>query len=232
MAKLGLQEIEIGRLGDELGGAILAGQAPPLIVAIGGHHHHRQIGPPCLDLAQQLQPVDDRHVYVRQDHDQLRLDARGKLVECFLTRIGEMQDIGALAHLATKLLAEQLGDIGLVIDDQDADGHLPLPAGVACRRRGSRTMNSVNSPSRLSTVIVPPCCVVTMSWLIERPRPVPSPVGLVVKNGWNSLSRCSGAMPAPLSRTRISTALPRARVVTFSTGRNESPASQLRLLAA
>jgi hypothetical protein len=36
--------------------------------------------------------------------------------------------------------------------------------------------------------------------------PVPSPVGLVVKNGWNSRSRCSGAMPVPLSRTRISTA--------------------------
>ena len=67
-------------------------------------------------LAQQLQPVHGRHVYVRQDHDQLRLDARGKLVECFLTRIGEMQDMGALARLATKLL-ERLCDIGLVIDN-------------------------------------------------------------------------------------------------------------------
>jgi len=79
-------------------------------------------------------------------------------------------------------------------------------------------MNSVNSPTSLSTVIVPPCCVVTMSWLIERPRPVPSPVGLVVKNGWNSFSRCSGAMPVPLSRTLTSTALRRARVATLSTG--------------
>jgi hypothetical protein len=34
IAKLGLQEIEIDRLGDELGGAILAGQA--LIVAMDG----------------------------------------------------------------------------------------------------------------------------------------------------------------------------------------------------
>jgi hypothetical protein len=34
IAKLGLQEIEIDRLGDELGRTILAGQAPPLIVAI------------------------------------------------------------------------------------------------------------------------------------------------------------------------------------------------------
>jgi hypothetical protein len=38
-----------------------------------------------------------------------------------------MQDIGALARLATKLLTKQLGDIGLVIDNQDADalGYLP-----------------------------------------------------------------------------------------------------------
>jgi len=31
--------------------------------------------------------------------------------------------------------------------------------------------------------VVPPCCCVTMSQLIESPSPVPSPVGLVVKNG-------------------------------------------------
>ncbi len=48
---------------------------------------------------------------------------------------------------------------------------------------------------------------------------MPSPVGLVVKNGWNSLSRISGGMPMPLSRTRISTASPRSRVVTFRVGR-------------
>jgi hypothetical protein len=32
-----------------------------------------------------------------------------------------------------------------------------------CELRGSRTVNSVNSPTRLSTSIVPPCCWVTMS---------------------------------------------------------------------
>ena len=39
-----------------------------------------------------------------------------------------MQDIGALARLATKLLMEQLGDIGLVIDNQDADAYALFPA--------------------------------------------------------------------------------------------------------
>ena len=36
-------------------------------------------------------------------------------------------------------------------------------AALACELRGSRIVNSVNSPTRLSTVIVPPCCWVTMS---------------------------------------------------------------------
>ena len=59
-----------------------------------------------------------------------------------------MHHVGAVARFAAKVLTEQLGDIGLVVDNQDA---------------------------ALSWV--------TMSQLIESPRPVPSPVGLVVKNG-------------------------------------------------
>ncbi len=41
--------------------------------------------------------------------------------------------------------------------------------------RGSTILNSVNSPGFVSTLIVPACCFTTMSWLIDRPRPVPSP---------------------------------------------------------
>ena len=119
------------------GRTIRTGQASPLIVAIGGHHHHRQLGPPRLDLAQQLQSVHDRHVDVRQDHDRRRLDALGKLVECFLTRIGEMQDVGAPACLAAKVLTEQLGHIGLVIDNQDADDHAKSPQEIASRSLSS-----------------------------------------------------------------------------------------------
>ena len=37
-----------------------------------------------------------------------------------------MQDIGDLARLAAKVLTEQLGDIGLIIDNQDADAHALL----------------------------------------------------------------------------------------------------------
>ena len=48
--------------------------------------------------------------------------------------------------------------------------------GCSDRYRGRRIVTSVNSPGWLSTSIVPPCCWVTMSQLIESPRPVPSPV--------------------------------------------------------
>jgi hypothetical protein len=51
--------------------------------------------------------------------------------------------------------------------------------------------------------------------------------------GWNNLSRISGAMPVPLSRTRTSTASPRSRAATFNVGRNSgAAASRCRLLVA
>src|SRR6516162_11923295 len=43
-----------------------------------------------------------------------------------------------------------------------AEDH-PIPPANACRRRGSRTVNSVKSPTSLSTVRVPPCCWATIS---------------------------------------------------------------------
>ena len=65
--------------------------------------------------------------------------------------------------------------------------------------RGNTILNSVNSPGSVSTSMRPPCCFTTMSWLIERPSPVPSPAGLVIKNGLNIFSFTSSGMPVPLS---------------------------------
>ena len=69
-----------------------------------------------------------------------------------------------VAGLATaKALPEQFGDVGLVVDDQNTQAHAALPVVAPCMRRGNRTVNSVNAPNWLSTLIVPPCCWVTMS---------------------------------------------------------------------
>ena len=65
--------------------------------------------------------------------------------------------------------------------------------------------------------------------MIDRSRPLPSPVGLVLKNGCYSLSLMSAGMPVPLSRTWISTTSPASMVVTFSVGSNPaSPPSRAR----
>jgi hypothetical protein len=56
----------------------------------------------------------------------------------------------------------------------------------------------------------------------------PLTVGLVVTNGWNSLSRISGAIPVPLSRTRISTMPSIRRVATLRVGKKSLSAVRLR----
>jgi len=56
-----------------------------------------------------------------------------------------------------------------------------LPSTALPFSRGRVMTNSVNTPGSVSTSILPPCCLTMMSLVIERPSPVPSPVGLVVK---------------------------------------------------
>ncbi len=48
----------------------------------------------------------------------------------------------------------------------------------------------------------------TMPWTTDRPRPVPSPGPLVVKNGSKIRSRTAGSIPAPVSVTESSTYSP------------------------
>jgi hypothetical protein len=83
-----------------------------------------------------------------------------------------------------------------------------------------------------ATSIVPPCCFTMMSWLIDRPSPVPSPAGLVVKNGLNIFSftsagcrcRCRGCGFRPVAEVFV---------VALSTGsKPAAPPPPLRLVAA
>src|SRR5579859_3326556 len=63
---------------------------------------------------------------------------------------------------------------------------------------GKRMTNCV-SPGLESTAILPPKFCVTMRCTISRPRPVPLPTGLVVKNGSKIRSRSSSGIPLPWS---------------------------------
>src|SRR4051812_39701190 len=48
---------------------------------VGGYHHHRKLGPPSLDLVEQLQAVHARRVDVGEDSDQRRLDVARQAFE-------------------------------------------------------------------------------------------------------------------------------------------------------
>src|SRR5271170_3903966 len=95
---------------------------------------------------------------------------------------------------------------------QGEKGRQPHFASLAPLARGRTTVNCVYAPGSVETSNVPPCCLTTMSWLSERPSPVPSPAGLVVKNGLNILAFTSSFIPVPLSRMAISTLSPKSRV--------------------
>ena len=56
------------------------------------------------------------------------LDPAVQQLQRRLARGGEVHDVGALAKLAAEALAEQLGDIGLVIDNNDTGAHAALSA--------------------------------------------------------------------------------------------------------
>ncbi len=59
-------------------------------------------------------------------------------------------------------------------------------------------------PSSVESRMRPPCSR-TMPWLIESPSPVPSPSGLVVKNGSNTWAAMLSGIPGPLSVTSTAT---------------------------
>jgi hypothetical protein len=84
------------------------------------------------------------------------------------TLIAVLSDINmpgmvALTSFSAEPLPEQDGHIGLVVHHQDTHTHDAASPNIVRCLRGNRTVNSVNSPTRLSTSIAPPCCWVTMS---------------------------------------------------------------------
>lgn len=62
-----------------------------------------------------------------------------------------------------------------------------------------------------------------MSWLNDNPKPMPWPVGLVVKKGVNKLARMAAGTPLPLSRMAISISWLRERLFTLSRGVKPPP---------
>ena len=88
-----------------------------------------------------------------------------------------------------------------------------VTATTGAATAGRRTRKIDPAPGRLSTVISPPIDR-TMPCEIGRPRPVPTPRGLVVKNESKMRVMISGGMPGPLSCTVTTTSPPSSKLLT------------------
>src|SRR6266851_1003432 len=82
-------------------------------------------------------------------------------------------------------------------------GQLPSES-ESCQVSGSRTRNRV-SPGDDSSVRSPWCLFTTMRHEMSSPSPVPSPTGLVVKNGSNIRFLISAGTPGPVSPNSTNT---------------------------
>ena len=137
--------------------------------------------------------------------------------------------VGRFVHLPSASREEALerrANRRLVVDDQHAraagrlrgvarttperwpDSASSMRAGALDRQDdGEARAAAFRWPQRFSAVIRPPICC-TMPSVTERPSPVPSPTGFVVKNGSKMRSITAGGMPGPESSTTIVSSLP------------------------
>src|SRR6266478_5610934 len=206
--------------------------APGFSIAIGSDHDDGNVGPFRPHFRQHFEPAHAGHVDVGQNQDQGRIPFSGPN-QCRGRRRSKLHEEPPGFYVSPELLTKQGFYVGLIVDHEYVNAQF-LPPACACAApvRGSVIMNSVKTPGLVSTSILPPCCFTTMSWLIDRPSPVPSPAGLVVKKGLNIFSFTSSGIPVPLSRIRISTLVPRLFVDALSVGSKLSSPASLRLVAA
>src|SRR3990170_2772787 len=163
-----------------------------LEAAEGGHQDHARPGLDPLGLAEHRQSVHLVHDQVGEDHRELsRLQGPA--------RRGTARDRGDRPPVALQVLLEEPQHLRIVLDDEDLRLHAWPPSA-----RGSHTTKVHPAPARLSTRISPPWAR-TMSRQMARPRPVPWPGGLGVKNGSNTRGRRAGGIPGPVSVTEMAT---------------------------
>src|SRR5271156_5971427 len=212
------ERAEIDGLGEQRLSAAFENCSSCFCVAVRRDHDHGNVGPCGPYLWQQVQAAHPRHVDIREDQNE-RLTGDGvDQLKRFGCRAREIHLEAAITNLAPELLAEQCLNVGFVIDHEDTRAHIFPPEPIDAALRGRMIRNSVKAPGSVSTSIAPPCCFATTSWLSDRPRPVPSPAGLVVKNGSNIFSFAPAGTPVALSRMQISTLSPRFFVEAESVG--------------
>src|SRR5439155_14004438 len=123
-----------------------------------------------------------------------------------LLRAAGLQD----PEFETQQIVDRVAHVRLVVHHEEAVSRQPshdAPPELS----GRKTRKQLPLPGSLETSSRPPCPV-TMPWVIDRPRPVPSPTALVVKKGSKTWGRSCGGIPQPLSATSMRISLPTARL--------------------
>ena len=193
-------------------------------VRVGREQHAARQRIDLARLREHLGALHARHPLIA-DHDRQRVAARLQL-----------------ADRGERLFARRRADdgVGLPIPasaDRGAPPRAPAdrrrrPGVRACSRRSLGSVGLGERQARRETPCGPERDSTSISaslWMtsrrtMSRPRPVPFPTGLVVKNGSNMRSRISAGMPGPLSTTRTTTRC-RSRCAVTSTRPDSGTAS-------
>src|SRR5436190_1207703 len=195
------EAISVDRLLDEVVRA--AAQAPQreVVLAVACDHQRGRVRPAPQDLGQQLETVHARHPDIGDDRVVV---PGGDPLERRRGRVGRVYRDPI--HSEPERLGKRLQQSRVVVDDEDVRRcHGADVYFVSGPASGRWIRNVAPSPGVLATEIVPPCSL-TIPYVLDKPRPVPFPTSLVVKNGSKIRRSSPDGIPCPVSTNAISTA--------------------------
>ena len=185
-------------------------------VRVGREQHATRQRIDVARLREHLGPLHARHPLVADDDRQrvaTRLELADRGERLFARRRAD--DRVGLPVPGAQIAAHRREHLRIVVDTTRMTGlFTAVPPAPSASASGRDTRNSVR-PGAVSTSISASLWM-TRRRTMSRPRPVPFPTGLVVKNGSKRRSRISAGMPGPLSMTRTTTRC-RSRLAVTST---------------
>src|SRR5438552_3965648 len=191
--------IAIDRLVDEVVRAAAQAAQREVVLAVACDHQRGRVRPAPQDLGQERETVHARHPDIGDDRVVV---PGGDPLERRRRRVGRIHRDPA--HSEPERLGKRLQQSRVVVDDEHVQrchgAEVSLSAG-----KGNWMRNVAPSPGVLTTEIVPPCSL-TIPYVMDKPRPVPFPTSLVVKNGSKIRRSSPDGIPCPVSTNAISTA--------------------------
>src|SRR5436190_5799763 len=193
--------IAVDRLLDEVVGAAAQGANREVFLAVACDHEGGRVGPAPQDLGQERKTVHARHPDIGDDRVVV---PGGDPLERRCGRVGRVYRDPI--HSEPERLGKRLQQSRVVVDDEDVRRcHGADVYFVSGPASGRWIRNVAPSPGVLATEIVPPCSL-TIPYVLDKPRPVPFPTSLVVKNGSKIRRSSPDGIPCPVSTNAISTA--------------------------